>query len=483
MIKRFFPISLILAGLIAGFVFTANLGVQPLSFAEETGVKPAATEFLGRFNDSLTQVADAIKPAVVNISTTKTVEGIGNPFRGMPDDPFFRRFFGDRFRDFGHHGKMKTSALGSGVIVTKDGYILTNNHVVKDADEIKVILYDKREFDGKVVGTDPKTDLAVIKIDAGDLPAAKIGDSDALKVGELVVAVGNPFALDHTITMGIVSAVGRSNIGIADYEDFIQTDAAINPGNSGGALVNIKGELIGINTAIFSTNGGYMGIGFAIPANLANSVMESIVQHGKVIRGWLGVSIQDLTPDIAKHFDVKETHGSLVTSIVNDSPAEKAGIKRGDLIVKVDGKSVENSTSLRNMIANVAPGTSVSITVIREGREKTMNVALGEFPDKISTAMSEYSNAMKGVHVQELTAVDRGRMDIPEKIDGVIVTDVEGDSPAAGVLRADDIIQEVNRKEISSVKDYEDVVSGIASGDSVLLLVYRSGGSIYVTVQ
>jgi serine protease Do len=480
--KRFVSISLILAGLIIGFMLSANLNVQELSYATKSGVDIGAKEFLGRFNDSLSNVAETVKPSVVNISTTKTVKGNGNSFDGFPDDPFFRRFFGDRFREFDHDRKFRTSALGSGVIVTKDGYILTNNHVVKDADEIKVILHDRKEYKGEIIGTDPKTDLAVIKINAKNLPAIKIGDSDTLKVGEMVIAIGNPFALNHTITMGIVSAVGRSNVGIADYEDFIQTDAAINPGNSGGALVNIDGELVGVNTAIFSTNGGYMGIGFAIPTTMANSVMDNIIAHGKVVRGWLGVTIQNLTPELATHFDITEKQGSLVTDVVSDSPAEKAGFARGDLVIEVEGKAVEGSSDLRNMVAKTMPGKTVELTVIRDGREKTLQVTLGEFPETTLASRGQDSNAIKGLYVQDLTPELRKRLDIPEKVNGVIVSNVEGDSAASGVLRQNDVIQEINRKDIKNIESYEEAASKIDGDGSAMLLVYRGEGYIYVTL-
>jgi len=270
-------------------------------------------------------------PTVVNISTTRVVKSPGGePLTPFFNDPFFKDFFGDEFfRQFRIPKERREQSLGSGVIVTQDGYIVTNNHVIEKATEIKVVLSDKKEFKGKVIGVDPKTDIAVIKIDSKELPTIPWGDSDKLQVGEYVLAVGNPFGLTNTVTMGIISAVGRANVGVAEYEDFIQTDAAINPGNSGGALVNIKGELIGINTAIFSRSGGYQGIGFAVPANMVKTVMESLVKEGKVIRGWLGVSIQDITPDLAKQFGIKDLKGALVGDVVEGSPAHKAGIKRG----------------------------------------------------------------------------------------------------------------------------------------------------------
>jgi len=369
------------------------------------------------------------------------------------------------------------------VIVSDKGYILTNNHVVKGADEIKVVLYDKREFKGTIVGTDAKTDLAVVKIDAKDLPTVKIGSSSALKTGDVVLAIGNPFGLNQTITMGIVSAVGRSHIGLADFEDFIQTDAAINPGNSGGALVNTNGELIGINTAIFSTSGGYMGIGFAIPSDMATGVMDSIIKQGKVIRGWLGVSIQDLSPDLAKSFNIKEQAGALVSGIMDDSPADKAGLKRGDLIIELDGKTVADSTSLRNMVSALSPGTKIEIKIIRNGNQQSLTATLGELKEKAAIKKTEYKNVLKGITVQDLTTSLRDRLDIPESLNGVVVTDVASDSPSQGLLQANDVIQEVNRQNIKSVQDYEQVVSKIGEKNGVLLLIYRRGSSIYLTIK
>ncbi len=480
--NKVIALLLVLIGIVVGLTISSNLDVQKLTFADQNRVSKEATEFLGRLSSSLSEVAEVVKPSVVNISTTRTVTLKNNPFNDLFNDPFFRRFFGNDFRSFGPERKFKSSALGSGVIVSEDGYILTNNHVIKDADEIKVVLYDKREFKGKVIGTDPKTDLAVIKIEAEKLPAIKIGESDNLRVGEVVIAIGNPFGLNQTITMGIVSAVGRSNVGIADYEDFIQTDAAINPGNSGGALVNTKGELVGVNTAIFSTSGGYMGIGFAIPSDMAKAVMQSIVKYGKVIRGWLGVTIQGLTPELAKSFDIKEDHGALVTDVVKDSPAEKAGFKRGDLIVEFDSKMVKDETSLRNMVANTPPGKTVQVKIVRDGKERILTVTLGEYPE--TAAVKEgYNNVLRGVYVQELTDDLRASLNIPEKVRGVLVSNVEEDSPAFGILKRNDVIQEINRRVIKEINDYRKVVSRIGPDDNVLLLVYRSGGYIYVTIR
>jgi serine protease Do len=483
--KRFMqlrkPYYLILASLFI-MAFT-TVTAHGAGRAPAKGVSQESANFLKKMSIALDEVADIARPAVVNISTTSTVTMRENPFGDMFNDPFFRRFFGDQFEHPGQKRQYKSSALGSGVIVSEQGYILTNNHVVKGAEEIKVILYDKREFKGKVVGSDPRTDLAVIKIDAKDLPTVRFGESSKLKTGDIVLAIGNPFGLNQTITMGIVSAVGRSNIGLADFEDFIQTDAAINPGNSGGALVNTNGELIGINTAIFSTSGGYMGIGFAIPGDMVKSVMDSIIKHGKVIRGWLGVTIQNLTPDLAKSLNIKETAGALISGVEKDSPADKAGLKRGDLIVELNGKKVDDSTMLRNMVSQSAPGTKVDFKIMREGREKTVAATLGEYKEKQVVKKAEYDNVLRGVTVQELTPGVRDKLNLPENINGVVITGVEPDSPAQGILQPNDVIQEVNRQAIQGAQDFDEAVSKIGPTDTVLLLIYREGGSSYLTIR
>jgi serine protease Do len=455
-------------------------GPQRTAWAQDSAVSPASREFLGKMSQALSEVAEVARPSVVNISTTTTVTMQGNPFGDFFNDPMFRRFFGE---GQAHPRKFKQAALGSGVIVSKDGYILTNNHVIRNADEIKVILYDKREFKGKVIGADPKTDIAVVKIDAKDLPAIKIGESRSLKPGDVVIAIGNPFALSQTITMGIVSATGRSNVGISAYEDFIQTDAAINPGNSGGALVNTNGELVGINTAIFSTSGGYMGIGFAIPSDMANAVAQSILKYGKVIRGWIGISIQDLTPELAKSLTISQEQGALITDVMKNSPAEKAGMKRGDLIVAYDGQAVDNATALRNMAANTAPGKEVDVKVLREGKEVMLKIVIGEMPEAKVAKTTEHNNALTGVSVQEVTPAERDALGLPNNVKGVIVAEMSETSPANGVLAKNDVIVEIDRKEVRGVKDYEQLVSKIGPHEGVLLLIYRNGGYIYVTIK
>ncbi len=474
----------VLLGAMLWLALPAAVAVPESFAAQQPSVSAEAAKVLARFSDSLAEVAEVVRPSVVNISTTATVTVEESPYGDLFKDPFFRKFFGDGSGGQGPKRKFKSSALGSGVIVSENGYILTNNHVIQGAEEIKVILIDKREFKGKVIGSDPRTDLAVIKIDATNLPMLKFGESGRLKAGDVVLAVGNPFGLNQTITMGIVSAVGRSNVGIADYEDFIQTDAAINPGNSGGALVNTDGRLVGINTAIFSTSGGYMGIGFAIPSDMAKNVMESIIKHGRVIRGWLGVSIQNLTPELAKQLGIKEEKGALVTDVVKGSPAEKAGLKRKDLITEFAGKKVEDPAGLRNMAAGTAPGTTVQIKILRDGKERSLSVTLSEFQEKkAATRKSEQDNVLKGVQVQELAPPARDALNIPADVSGVLVTNVGGDSPAQGTLAQNDVIQQVNRMDIRSVEDYMQADSKIGPKDTVLLLIYRNGGYLYVTIK
>lgn len=467
-------------GLIIGL--STILNIHSKAYTEDSKISKEAIDILSKTGQAMAEIAAAVKPAVVNISSTRTIKtpGIPTPFF---NDPFFRRFFGDEFGYLERPREHKQASLGSGVIIDKDGYILTNSHVIKDADEIKVKLSDRREFKVKVIGTDPKTDIAVIKINSNHLPVIKWGDSDKLKVGETVVAIGNPYGLNQTVTSGIVSATGRSNVGISDYEDFIQTDAAINPGNSGGALVNVRGELIGINTAIFSTSGGYQGIGFAIPSNMAKAVMESLIKKGKVIRGWLGVTIQPVTPELAKQFNLKEEKGVLIGDVIEDSPAEKARLQRGDVIVEYDGKEVDEPTSLRNMVANTPPNKEVAIKILREGKPKTVKATIAELPAEMQRLPGKFDNLLKGIHVQNLTPELKRGLGITKRITGVIITDIDDGSPAEGVLMQNDIIMEINRKRISNTKDYEAVVSRIKPDHDILLLIFRDRSTLYITLS
>jgi serine protease Do len=477
----------IIAGLIIGLVISSQLGIENNGFTKraEEQKAPVVTEVpreslnvLEAYSNAMVDVVRSVTPSVVNISTTQTVVRRGQSPGGLFNDPFFRRFFGDEFsRQFGGPREEQRSGLGSGVIVDGGGYILTNNHVVKDADTIKVTLSDTREFEGKVIGTDPKTDLAVIQIDQKDMPAIKWGDSDTLRVGETVIAVGSPYGLNQTVTQGIVSATGRANVNIADYEDFIQTDAAINPGNSGGPLINIRGELVGINTAIFSTSGGYQGIGFAIPSNMVKVIMDSLIKYQKVVRGWLGVSIQTVSEELAKEFKLKSRAGALVSDVMEDSPAEKGGIKRGDIIVEFEGKEIEDSLSLRNTVASTGPGTKAKVIVIRDGKKVKLTIEIGELPGEAAAKAGDYDNALAGVSVQDLTPDLRQKLGISKRVKGVLVAE-PGEETG---LKQGDVILEVNRVPVENTETYHSVVSRISKDESVLLLVNRNGRIFYMT--
>ncbi|HXX53633.1 MAG TPA: DegQ family serine endoprotease [Thermodesulfovibrionales bacterium] len=477
--------ALVFALTLLDFIFCLGLppihNIESPAYAEEAKISKETIDILSRTSQAMAEIAAAVKPAVVNISSTKTIRTKGAPSPFL-NDPFFRRFFGDEFGNSSRPSERKQASLGSGVIVDRDGYVLTNNHVIKDADEIRVRLSDKREFKGKVVGADPKTDLAVVKIDSDHLPTIKWGDSDRLKAGEIVFAIGNPFGLSQTVTSGIVSATGRANVGIADYEDFIQTDAPINPGNSGGALVNAKGELVGINTAIFSTSGGYQGIGFAIPTSMAKVVMDNLVSKGKVIRGWLGVSVQPVTGDLAQQFGVKEGKGVLVGDVTENSPAEKSGIQRGDVIVEYEGEEVSDPSSLRNLVATTPPDKEIMIGLLRDGKPKIMKVTIRELPAEKRQLSMNFDNLLKGVYVQDITPEMKKAYAIPKRIVGVVITGIEEDSGAEQFLEKQDVIMEVNRRKILNAKEYESAVSKIDSSQNILLLVYRKGAAIYVTL-
>ncbi len=431
-------------------------------------------------NEALVAVAERTTASVVNIASSRKV-AVREPFGPFYGDPFWRRFFGEEFGPRGPRREEREFGEGSGVIVSSDGYIMTNNHVVEGAEELTVVLPDKRRFKAKIVGTDPPTDLALIKIDATGLSPLPWGDSSRLRVGELVLAVGSPFGLTQTVTMGIVSAVGRANIGIVDYEDFIQTDAAINPGNSGGALVNLKSELIGIPSAIFSQTGGYMGIGFAIPSNMAKSVMASLQKHGKVVRGWIGVSIQELTPELAKEFGVKDIKGVLVSDVLEDGPAAKAKLERGDIIIAYEGKPVTTPTQLRTMVADTAPGTTVTITVSRDDRTRDVKLTVGELPHEVARAAGgvEGEHGLAGIVVEPAPRDQSGR-----KVGGVRVVEVDPESPAAlAGLRPGDIIREINRKPVKSVEDFERLAGRLRPKERVLLLVTRGNATVYLSIS
>jgi serine protease Do len=441
----------------------------------------------GQVTRSFAPVVKKVAPSVVKVSVTATPKLTAGAGRNMPDS--LRRFFGDeengpsesrQFRMPKQHG------VGSGVIVTKDGYILTNNHVVEGTDNIKIALNDGREFSAKVIGRDPQTDIAVVKIDANELPFLTLADSDKIEVGDVALAIGNPFGIGQTVTTGIISAKGRATLGL-DYEDFIQTDAAINPGNSGGALVDTDGRLIGINTAILSRSGGNQGIGFAVPTNLARWVMESLVKTGGVERGFLGVNIQDFTPQLAREFKLDHADGALVSEVTPQSPADKAGVKSGDVIVEFNGKPVTDSRQLKLQVGATAPGSSVAVKVLREGANKMLQVKVKELPGtklaEAATTTDKAEDALHGIAVADLDRASRAELKVPEFVNGVLVSQVDQDSAAyeAG-LREGDVITEINRKP---VKNSEQAVAACEKpADKITLVkVWSHGGSRYVVVD
>src|SRR5262245_5255915 len=447
--------------------------------------------------NGFTEVAKAVTPAVVNITTVMTEKVAGG--RSMPDELRDRmeEFFGGPNGPFGPRGSRgpqipeprghRSGGQGSGVIVSPDGYVLTNNHVIDGAREVTVTLPDKREFQGTIVGTDPKTDLAVVKIDGHDLPAVAWGDASKLQVGEYVLAVGNPFGLSSTVTLGIVSALGRGHMGITQYEDFIQTDAAINPGNSGGALVNTKGELVGINTAIFSQTGGYQGVGFAVPTSMAKSIYENLVKNGKIVRGYLGVSLQDLTPALAKSFGLTDTKGVLISDVGDESPAGQAGLQQGDIVTTYQGLPIDDDLALQREVTKKAEGRSVPLRVIGDSDEMDLHVRIGEQPDKTKVAKTETREsayAFAGVAVQDLDRDTAKKLGVNAKTQGVVVTAVEPDSSAekAGVIRGD-VIREINRQPVKSVKDFKKVSTELRKGENVLILIERRGNALFLSAM
>lgn len=462
----------------------ASSGTQAAAMSVALPAAPVSNGFA--------DVAKAATPAVVNI-TTVTTERVADG-RKIPDE------LRDRMEEFfegprgfrgpqgpgeprGHRG----GGQGSGVIVSADGYVLTNNHVIDGAQEVTVTLPDKREFKGTIVGADPKTDLAVVKIDGQNLPTVVWGDATKLQVGEYVLAVGNPFGLNSTVTLGIVSALGRGRMGITQYEDFIQTDAAINPGNSGGALVNTRGELVGINTAIFSQTGGYQGVGFAVPTSMSKPIYESLVKTGKVVRGYLGVGIQDLNQDLAKSFGIAHVKGALVSDVKEDSPADQAGLKQGDVITAYQGSSVEDAVTLQRLVTRTVVGAKVPVKVIRDGHEKDLMVTIGEQQDTTKVAKAETGDAdyaFAGVAVQDLDRETAKELGLKGQAQGVVVTGVEPESGGekAGLM-AGDVIREINRQPVKSVKEFEKASSAIKKGDNVLILINRRGNALFLTAK
>ena len=432
---------------------------------------------------SFADLADAVKHSVVNISTTQVVKGSPlQPFVG-PNAPF-GQFFGDDFfkHFFGNmpKGAMKTHALGSGFVINEDGLILTNNHVIEKASEIKVKLDSGKEYDAKVVGRDPKTDLALIRVKPdSDFPEpVHMGDSDAIRVGDWVMAVGNPFGLGQTVTTGIISAKGRI-IGAGPYDDFLQTDAAINPGNSGGPLFNMKGEVIGINTAIIAQG---QNIGFTIPINLAKELLPQL-KAGKIVRGWLGVMIQDITPDLAKSFGLKEAKGVLISDVTEGSPAAKAGLKRGDVVKGFDGHEVENAHTLSRLVAATQPDRKAKVDIIRDGKEKSIEVTIGTMPQKVEGQLPEKATAW-GLSVQDITPELAQQLGLNPDEQGVVISGVAPGSPAeeAG-LQPGDVVKEVNRQEIHNLNDYNQALEKAKQDKSLLLVIKRGGTTHFVVLK
>jgi serine protease Do len=469
---------------VGGAVISGVLDLTPWGAAES---EPSSDlEALRRIGQGFSQVVEEVSPSVVNVRVSKEVSVPPHPFGESPFDFFGEGPFG-RFFEMPEGGDYLQQGSGSGVIVSADGYILTNNHVISEADEITVVMGDGERYDAEIVGVDPRTDLAVIKVKATGLPVAKLGDSDKIKVGEWVLAVGNPFELQNTVTAGIISARGRSNVGLAEYEDFIQTDAAINPGNSGGPLVNLDGEVVGVNTAIATRTGGNMGIGFAIPINMAKQIMGQLIDTGKVTRGWLGVIIQTVTPELKEQFRLESTDGALVADVDENGPAKKAGVRRGDVIVEFQGEKIKEVSHLRNLVAGTEVGTTAEVKVIRDGKPTTLRVKIGELPETEAARGRQFGGGPErelGFDVATLTPSLRDQLGLEEGQAGVVVTAVSGTSDAYQKgLRKGDVIIEVNRVAISDVGDFNRVISGVKSGDQVLLVVVTEGHTRYVTFE
>lgn len=434
---------------------------------------------------SFSQLVNHVKPTIVNISTTTVIPGSDpqdrfmgpvNPFKDFFGEDFFEKFFGNSPRK-----EQKQKSLGSGVVIDREGYILTNNHVVEKASSIKVKLSDEKEYDAKIIGRDPKTDIALIKIDVNhDLPSATFADSDKLEVGDWVVAIGNPFGLEHTVTAGIVSAKGRV-IGAGPYDDFIQTDASINPGNSGGPLLNLKGEVVGINTAIISSG---QGIGFAIPINVVQGLLPQLKSKGKIARGWLGVVIQKITPEIAKSFQLKEAEGALVSDVMEDGPAEKAGIKRGDVIISYNGKNIKDSEMLPRVVAATEIGKKVKVGIIREGKPLGIEVVIGELPEEgLKASKKPEVEKDFGLVVQDITPEIAKHLNLKDR-KGVIATDVTPGSPAGDAdIRSGDIIKEVSRKPILNMADFKAAMKNANIKEGIVMLIKRENTTFYTVVR
>lgn len=462
---------------------------ETLSATSET--ENSSLDALYDLEEAYIRVAEEVKPSVVTITSAKIIRYYyRNPFEDFFDFFGYRDRRQNPNRDQDQEREFRQEGLGSGVIVSKDGYIITNNHVVQEADEIRVITMDKKEYTAKLIGRDEKTDVAVVKIDAENLSFAKLGDSDKIRVGQIVMAIGNPFSqeLQHTVTEGIISAKGRANIGLSDYEDFIQTTAAINPGNSGGALVNLKGELIGINTAIVSRSGGFNGIGFAIPIKMAGHIMNMLIEKGYVLRGYLGVGIQPVSEEMAQYLGLKDTYGALISSVEKGLPADKAGVKAEDIVLEMDGVKIKNHTDFRLKIAERSPGDRIKLTIFRNGKTVDITVELTEKPgDRPTNQLSEKETEKLGIKVANLTNETARRYGFEDE-QGVVVVDVKQGSAAwRKGMREGDLITSINRKPITSVSDYDRVIDGVKSGDILWIrLLKRTQDGLstyYITIR
>jgi serine protease Do len=479
-------VALLAIGLLLGsgaswFAGRGTLGFSD-ALAQSRAADPMATA--NALGEAFSEIAERTLPGVVTITSERTVS-MENRFRGTPFDGFFD-FFG-RNRGGSQPRQFRQRGLGSGFIVSPDGIILTSSHVVHEAENIRVRTQDDRVFDAEVVGTDPETDVAVLRIQAdGPLPSVALGNSDELRVGEWVLALGNPFGmpLQGTVTAGIVSAKGRSRIGLANYEDFIQTDAAINPGNSGGPLVSLRGSVVGINTAIASRTGGYQGVGFAIPIDLARRVMRSILDEGRVVRGWLGVYIQDLDEALREAVGSDVRGGALVSEVMEDGPAEQAGIEAGDLIYEIDGRPLRNVDDLRLRVAETSPNTALTFSVLRDGKQKKIDVEIGERETSEAFAQTEDQELEDlGFQIEELNEQWLNQLELDSRTKGVIVTDVERDSPAARAgLRPGSIIIEANRRPVSGLRDLQRILADLEPGDTLLLYVITESARRFVAI-
>ncbi|HEV2350732.1 MAG TPA: DegQ family serine endoprotease [Terriglobia bacterium] len=470
-----------------GFPGQALAGNPSFAIPTGAGLDGPDINVLESQNRAYERIAETVTPAIVSIQSTQVIKVQQSP---MLNDPFFRQFFGNAFPNVPR--EQREHALGSGVIVSPDGYIVTNNHVIKNATDIEIQLSDKRTFKGKLVGADPQTDVAVLKIDAHDLKTASVGDSSTLHVGDIVMAFGNPFGLDFTVTRGAVSALGRPAPDATMVSNYIQTDAAINPGNSGGPLVNVHGQVVGLNTWIVpgqgpGGEGASIGIGFAVPSNTVRHVMEDLVKNGKVTRGWLGVAVNVLSPDLAKQFNLPDTSGALVEQVTPDSPADKAGLKNGDVIRKVNGQTIGDSSQLTALVTNMSPGAVAALDIVRDGKPMTLKVTLGERPADLSASnglggSGPTQGTLRGITVQALTPSLRSQLGLSARVNGVVISQIDPNSPAAQAgLQEGDVIESIQRQPVTSVPEF-DRLAREAKGE-VLVYINRQGSGGFLTIS